>query len=246
LLYPLLWQHDEHEPIGGITDAYEDSHGLYIKGQHDLNTELGRRAYSGAKMGYLPGLSIGYRTVKSVLDKTGARHLTELQLFEGSVVTMPANDSALVTSVKARSSRRADTSNSDDELPQQLVYEVAVMGLESKAAHIQQQLGDTELDGRTKERQSRWQAELRAIRRRHDLERTVRVRGERIPSLYSDPEAYVVWLQRQRALPYIELARDLNEQSQRAPCHRSALWLPSSDELTNGAMVLVRSLAARR
>src|SRR5262249_1050768 len=66
-LYPLLWQHDEAQPIGGMLDAEEDDHGLFIKGQYDLDIEKGQWAYSGAKKGYLRGLSIGYRTVKSVM-----------------------------------------------------------------------------------------------------------------------------------------------------------------------------------
>jgi HK97 family phage prohead protease len=214
-IYPLLWQHDQTEPIGGITDAYEDNRGLYIKGQYDLNTDLGQRAYSGAKMGYLPGLSIGYRTVKSAYGPEGVRHITELQLFEGSVVTLPANDSAMIMSVKARSSRKADMADSNDDFARQLECQVAVMALEAKASRIRQQVSDDVVAEQTKERQARWQTEQRAIRERRNLERAARVRGERVPDLRCDPEAYVIWLQRQRALPYIELARDLNEQNRR-------------------------------
>lgn len=65
----------------------------------------------------------------------------------------------------------------------------------------------------TQQRQARWQADIQAIHEGHALERKARARGERVPSLLSDPEAYVVWLQQQRQLPYVEMARDLNEQS---------------------------------
>jgi HK97 family phage prohead protease len=100
-LFPLLWQHNTHEPIGGLIDAKEDSYGLWVRGQYDLNIELGRRAYSGAKTGYLRGMSIGFEIVKSMRDASGTRHLLEIRLYEGSLVTMPANTEALVTSVKA-------------------------------------------------------------------------------------------------------------------------------------------------
>jgi HK97 family phage prohead protease len=106
-LYPLLWQHKEDEPIGGITDAYEDDHGLHITGEYDLDTERGKAAYSGAKKGYLRGLSIGYRTVKSMVDANRDRHLLELQLFEGSPVTFPANDLAMTLTVKNDAAGRA-------------------------------------------------------------------------------------------------------------------------------------------
>ena len=98
-LYPLLWQHRESEPIGGILEAHEDDHGLFIRGQYDMSTELGQRAYSGAKMGYLRGLSIGYDPVKT-LYRDKARHLTEVKLWEGSPVTFPANMDAQVIAVK--------------------------------------------------------------------------------------------------------------------------------------------------
>ena len=99
-LFPLLWQHNEDEPIGGVTDAYEDDYGLHITGEYDLDTPRGAQAYSGAKKGYLRGLSIGYRTVKSMMDAQRSRHLLEVQLFEGSPVTFPANTDAQIRDVK--------------------------------------------------------------------------------------------------------------------------------------------------
>lgn len=99
-LFPILWQHNEREPIGGCIEAHEDDQGLFMRGQYDLDTELGRRAYSGAKKGYLRGLSIGYDTVKSAIDTAKLRHLLEIRLWEGSPVTFPANPSAGITDVK--------------------------------------------------------------------------------------------------------------------------------------------------
>lgn len=99
-LFPLLWQHDDTEPIGGVTDAYEDDSGLHISGEYDLDVPRGAQAYSGAKKGYLRGLSIGFRTVKSMVDAQRVRHLLELQLFEGSPVTFPANTDAGIRTVK--------------------------------------------------------------------------------------------------------------------------------------------------
>lgn len=99
-LFPVLWQHNSKEPIGGFTEAYEDDHGLFVRGRLDLNIEQGKRAYSGMKMGYLRGLSIGYDAVKSIYQKN-ARHLLEIRLFEGSPVTFAANAESSVMSVKA-------------------------------------------------------------------------------------------------------------------------------------------------
>lgn len=99
-LFPLLWQHQATEPIGGFIDMKEDTRGLYVKAQIDLDTDLGKRAYSGLRMGYLDGLSIGYDTIKQRWEKD-IRHLLEVRMWEGSVVTFPANDLTRVNAIKA-------------------------------------------------------------------------------------------------------------------------------------------------
>lgn len=101
-LLPILWQHNMAQPIGGFLEMREDSKGLWVRGQLDLSTELGRMAWSGLKMGYLGGLSIGYRVIRDTVDKKGVRHLLEIALVEGSVVTMPANEQATVDSANVK------------------------------------------------------------------------------------------------------------------------------------------------
>jgi len=96
----LLWQHDPRQPIGVYEEMREDDTGLYVKGRLS-DTQLGREAHTLLKDGALSGLSIGFRTLKSKIDdETGIRTLTELELWETSLVTFPANDAARVTGVK--------------------------------------------------------------------------------------------------------------------------------------------------
>jgi HK97 family phage prohead protease len=94
-IYPLLWQHDKNEPIGGIVSAHEDFRGLRIKTHLNLSIERGRQAYHGLKHGYL-SFSIGYRPVKYDWQG-GIRHLNEIALAEGSAVTFPMNLEARAT-----------------------------------------------------------------------------------------------------------------------------------------------------
>ena len=97
----MLWQHDAAKPVGVWVEMREDDHGLFVKGQL-ADTQLGREAYALLKMGALSGLSIGFRTLKSKMDdESGIRTLTEVELWETSLVTFPANDPARITSVKA-------------------------------------------------------------------------------------------------------------------------------------------------
>ena len=97
----MLWQHNQDEPIGVWTKATEDEHGLLLEGEINLKVQRGIEAYELAKQGAFKGLSIGYYTVGSNTDKDGLRHLTDLDLFEVSAVTFPANRAANITGVKA-------------------------------------------------------------------------------------------------------------------------------------------------
>lgn len=98
----MLWQHETDEPIGAWTDMVEDEKGLRVKGQLCLETTKGKEAYALLKMGAINGLSIGFVSKKWDYDEeTEVRSLTEIDLWEVSLVTFPANEKALITGVKA-------------------------------------------------------------------------------------------------------------------------------------------------
>lgn len=98
----LLWQHDADKPIGVYLEMREDDKGLFVRGKLNLETQLGREAYSNLKMGALNGLSIGFMPVKSTYDdEKRERTLTEIDLWEVSLVTFPANGKARVEGIKA-------------------------------------------------------------------------------------------------------------------------------------------------
>lgn len=85
----LLWQHDPAQPIGVWETLAEDERGLYARGR--LLTELRQGAEAAAllRAGAIDGLSIGYRTIRSVKLPSGGRRLTEIDLWEVSLVTFP-------------------------------------------------------------------------------------------------------------------------------------------------------------
>jgi len=99
----MLWQHSSDEPIGIWTEMTEDAKGLRIKGSLCLDTEKGKEAYALLKMGALNGLSIGFVSVPgtSVYKDDGVRVLNQIDLWEISLVTFPANEKARVTNVKS-------------------------------------------------------------------------------------------------------------------------------------------------
>lgn len=104
---PILWQHKSEEPIGVGLEAKEDTSGLYVRGQLNLDTQRGKEAYSLLKQGAIKGLSIGYDAVKKEY-KDGKRLLKEIKLYEYSVVTFPAQPLANVLDVKEEGKPEGD------------------------------------------------------------------------------------------------------------------------------------------
>jgi HK97 family phage prohead protease len=92
----LLWQHDPATPIGVWDEVREDATGLYVKGRLLVETQKGREAAALIKAGAIDGLSIGYRTIKAERDAKGRRQLSELELWEVSLVTFPMLQQARV------------------------------------------------------------------------------------------------------------------------------------------------------
>jgi uncharacterized protein len=104
-LPPLLWQHDSRQPIGPHTEMYEDAKGLYVEAQlliDDVPKAREARALLVAKA--INGMSIGFDTPEGGAEydgKTNVWNLVELDLWENSLATFPANEDAGVTEVKS-------------------------------------------------------------------------------------------------------------------------------------------------
>lgn len=92
----MLWQHDPAQPIGIWDEVREDATGLYVKGRLLDSVARGREAAALVAAGAIDGLSIGYRTKAATKDTQGHRVLTELELWEVSLVTFPMLPSARV------------------------------------------------------------------------------------------------------------------------------------------------------
>ena len=101
----MLWQHRMDTPIGKWDEVKEDGAGLRMKGRIAMGTTKGREAYELIKMGAMDGLSIGFRTIRDQVEGN-IRRLKEIDLYEVSLVTMPANGLATITGVKAFETER--------------------------------------------------------------------------------------------------------------------------------------------
>jgi HK97 family phage prohead protease len=92
----MLWQHDATCPIGVWDIVREDNRGLWVKGRLLDTVAKGREAAALIAAGAIDGLSIGYRTRKASKTAEGRRLLTELELWEVSLVTFPMLETARV------------------------------------------------------------------------------------------------------------------------------------------------------
>lgn len=99
----VLWQHDMASPIGKLLDAREDERGLFVRAKLATNTTKGADAFELLKEGVIDTMSVGFRVKEADFDREeGIRIIKEAELFEFSLVTIPANDQARVMSVKSK------------------------------------------------------------------------------------------------------------------------------------------------
>lgn len=96
----MLLQHDPSDVIGVWDELEEDGKGLRVKGRILTSVRKGAETHELVKAGAMDGLSIGYRTIKS-MDRNGKRVILQADLWEVSLVTFPMNEMARIDAVKA-------------------------------------------------------------------------------------------------------------------------------------------------
>lgn len=101
---PVFYGHNMEDPkanIGRVLSLSEDDYGLKFDAQLDLSGDTyGRIVYEQLKDGRLDSMSFGYQVLDYSMEKDFTE-LRELELYEISVVPIPANPAAKVTEVKA-------------------------------------------------------------------------------------------------------------------------------------------------
>lgn len=108
LAIPLLYGHNTDDPmhnIGKVTEAYEDEKGLFVHAEFDADNPNAQYARKLAAEGRLYQFSFAYAIrgagMTTLDDGVDAYELRELDLYEVSLVQIPANQHAVVTSIKS-------------------------------------------------------------------------------------------------------------------------------------------------
>ncbi|MFW2829884.1 HK97 family phage prohead protease [Sphingomonas sp. ID0503] len=97
---PMLLFHDQKRPVGAWAKFGERDNGFEVEGRFAMKAAAGQEAHALAEAGALPGLSIGYRTVRHRFEGK-VRQLQDLLLHEVSLVPVGMNDRAVVTQIKS-------------------------------------------------------------------------------------------------------------------------------------------------
>lgn len=103
--FPLCFNHDFDQIIGAVFEAEEDDYGLKIRASF-LNTPAAQEKRELVKEGIVWQFSFAYSVLGAEAPteeekKQGiAQKLTKLDLYEVSLVPVPANQTAIVTEVK--------------------------------------------------------------------------------------------------------------------------------------------------
>jgi HK97 family phage prohead protease len=104
---PLLWQHDAEQPVGQVTEATVSKNHIKVKGFIANVEEPGTlkdrldEAYQSLKSQLVRFLSIGFSPKEwNWIDDTYGMHFMIWEWLELSMVTIPANADASITSIK--------------------------------------------------------------------------------------------------------------------------------------------------
>jgi len=94
-----LNQHDFSQPHGKFAELEVDNYGLKFVSNPLPNTTYSNDTLELIEKGIIGATSIGYITTKKEM-KGNTRIIKELKLYEGSTVTIPMNDGAIITGLK--------------------------------------------------------------------------------------------------------------------------------------------------
>lgn len=99
----LLWSHNHDRLIGKIDEIFEDSKGLFIRARCPREDSFVKgHVIPQVDLGSVASMSIGYYPIVSEYDRDDeVRRLKEVKLFEVSLVPLPMNPRAVITSAKS-------------------------------------------------------------------------------------------------------------------------------------------------
>lgn len=141
---PFLWQHDKNQPVGQVIEADVTDEGIKVKFKLTKPDEveslelkaLLQKAFDSIKTGLVRGLSIGFRGLEVAdIQGTWGYKFIKWDWYELSAVTIPANQDASITGIKALS--QANQENKSTTQSQEITLPcVAPKSIQPVSSHI--------------------------------------------------------------------------------------------------------------
>lgn len=104
---PLLWQHRHDSPVGKVKFDKPTAKGITFTAEIAKTDEPGTlkdrldEAWQSVQLGLVSAVSIGFRALKYDVMSEGGLRFKESEVFELSLVTIPANSQAIIAAVKS-------------------------------------------------------------------------------------------------------------------------------------------------
>ena len=111
---PLLWQHQHDKPVGMAKFGKATKTGIPFTASLPEISEAGPlkdlvdMAWQSVKAKLVRGVSIGFRALEYSFMETGGIKFAETEIYELSLVTIPANASATIQTIKAFDAKGLD------------------------------------------------------------------------------------------------------------------------------------------
>jgi HK97 family phage prohead protease len=138
----LLNQHNMTEPLGVIDRAYETEKGLIIEARMPKENSMVRDLLPLLKMGAIGDFSIGFSVKDAEMREDGIRILKEIDLWEVSIVTMPANAKAKIMHVKKLEQQIEDYQKKEVDMDEKIVDAIKAETISTKR-EFEQMLKET-------------------------------------------------------------------------------------------------------
>lgn len=104
---PLLWQHRHDMPVGTVKFSKPTADGIEFEARFARPTTsevLKARideAWESVKLGLVRAVSIGFRSLEHAVMKDGGYRFIRSEVYELSLVTIPAQSEAVITAIKS-------------------------------------------------------------------------------------------------------------------------------------------------
>ena len=119
----LCMQHKMDRPVAKMLELSEDENGLYMEAKFGTHRD-GEDYYRMAKEGIINEFSVGFVPIKKTANDNEGLDMLEVKLYEVSMVTVAANDRAVVTDVKSNNVMKLVKQVEDEDLQFKLEREI--------------------------------------------------------------------------------------------------------------------------